>query len=224
MSKSTPNESVSSLSRWVEFFAVFAMFFMTLGVIIPIAGVNGLRLWGGPNGTDAVMTVPGEVDFAVDFGDPLPKFTSDDGTVSVFGQAPVELAAPTITNVAYLDPTASQRVIWILWQVAGPLLGLAIAWPIRQMARSTRTGDPFTSSNERRLWRIAAFVAAGGIGYSLVAGFAQMLLIQRSAASDLFVVNSTISFAPIAAGVVIAALASVWRIGVGMREELDATI
>jgi hypothetical protein len=46
----------------------------------------------------------------------------------------------------------------------------------------------------------------------------------RSAASELFIIEFEISFLPIIAGLVIAALASIWHIGVDMRDELDATI
>lgn len=43
---------------------------------------------------------------------------------------------------------------------------------------------------------------------SLIAGFAQMIIVQRSAASDLLAINLTIDFVPIIIGLVIAALAS----------------
>ena len=99
-----------------------------------------------------------------------------------------------------------------------------IAWPIRQMARSTKSGDPFTAENERRLWTISGLVSVGGVIVSLIGGSAETIIMGRSAAADLFDVEFEISFLPIAAGLVVSALASIWHQGVAMREELEATI
>jgi hypothetical protein len=199
------------------------MAFMAVAIIATIGGVNGLRAFGGPDGADPVMSIVADVQAPLDLDDLLPITVDDTGRVSVFGQAPVRATSPTAT-IEFLDPSASQRVIWLIWQVSGPVLGLLVAWPVLQMARSTRAGDPFTPANERRLWTVAILVAVGGIGYSMVAGFARMLLVQRSAAADLFAIVFEISFLPIIAGVVIAALASIWRIGVSLRDDVDGTI
>ena len=67
-------------------------------------------------------------------------------------------------------------------------------------------------------------VGAGGVAYSTVAGLARVLLVQRSAAADLFLVVFEIPFLPIIAGLFIAALASIWRIGVTLRDDVEATI
>lgn len=224
MSVPQPEGSSRSLGRTIEIIATIAMAFAVIAIIAPLIGTNGLRITDSPNQRDAAMTVVGTPVFAVDVGDPLPTQVDDDGTVNVGGQPVVEIVEPVTVTAAMLDPTASQRIAWLIWQVSGPLLALAIALPIRQMARSTYAGDPFTTANERRLWRLSGLVMVGGILVGIVGGIARMLILQRSAAADLFEIEFTLDFSPIFIGLVIAALASVWRVGVGMRDELDATV
>ncbi len=223
MSRTQHNESHAPLGRTIEVITLMAMALMVIAIAVITIGVNGLRLTGGPDGKSAAMSVEAEMLAPIDLNADLPITIDDNDRASVFGQAPVRATSPTAT-VEFLDPTSSQRVIWIVWQTAGPLLGLLIAWPVLQMARSARRGDPFTPANERRLWFIAGMVTSGGLAYSMIAGAAQTLLVQRSAAADLFAIVFEVSFIPIGAGLVLAALASIWRIGVQLRDDVDATI
>lgn len=223
MSTTGNDRSHARLGRSVEVITWIAMGFMAVAIVAIIIGTNGLRLTDEPDGVDAVMSVDAEVRTPLDLNEVLPITVDDTGRVSVFGQAPVRAASPTAT-VEFLDPTASQRVIWLIWQLCSPLLGLLIAWPVLQMARSTRLGDPFTPTNERRLWTIALLVGVGGLASSMADGMARTLLVQRSAAADLFAVVFEISLVPIIAGLFIAALASIWRIGVTLRDDVEATI
>ena len=196
---------------------------MAASIIAVLIGVNGLRLTGGPDGNEAAITVVAEVQDPVGWDDRLPIRTDDAGFTNTFGQGAVR-ATSSFATLELLDPSASQRVVWIIWQLAGPTLGLLIAWPLLRLARTSRLGDPFTRANERRLWRISGLAITGGLAYSAITGMAETLLIQRSAAADMFIIAFEISFIPIAAGLVIAALASIWRIGVSLREDADATI
>ena len=218
--------STRSFGRVIEVIATISMVFATIGVVAPLVGGNGLRITGRPDGSEAMMSVTTEPSsaFNIDLGNPLPTMVDDLGEVSVFGQAVVEVGDPLTATAYMLDPTSLQRVVWLLWQVSGPLLALLIAWPLLQMARSTRAGNPFTVENERRLWRISGLVIGGGFVAGLIAGVAQTIIVQRSAAADLFNIELTIDFIPIIVGLVIAALASIWHQGVAMHDELDATI
>ncbi|WP_420452914.1 DUF2975 domain-containing protein [Ilumatobacter sp.] len=227
MSNDRPRDSARSLGRAVEIIATIAMFSALITIVASLVGGNGLRITDRPDGTDAMMSIVAQpsAEFDIDLGDPLPTTVDEaDGTTSVFGQAVVEIGGPLTVTASLLDPTPSQRVIWLIWRVSGPLLVLLVVWPIRQMARSATDGDPFTARNERRLWLIAGLVIIGGVVVSMINGSAQTIILGRSAASELFIVEFEISFLPIIAGLVIAALAAIWHIGVDMRDELDATI
>lgn len=226
MSTPPTTDSSISLGRVIDVICTIAMAFAVVAIVVPLIGGNGLRLTDRPDGTSAMMTVTGSpsTDFAIDLGDPLPTLVDDDGTVSVAGQPVVEIGEPMTITASMLDPTASQRMLWLIWQISGPVLVLFLAWPIRQMARSTHHGDPFTAQNVGRLWRICAIVMVGGVGVGLIGGVAETIIVQRSAAADLFAIEATLDFGPIVIGLVIAALASIWQQGVAMRDDLDGTI
>ncbi len=226
MSTNRPQDSTRSLGRAVEIIATITMFFALVGIAASLVGGNGLRITDRPNGKDAMMTITAEPSskFDIDLGNPLPTMVDDDGTVSVFGQGVVEVGEPLTVTASLLDPTPSQRIIWLIWQVSDLVLLLLVVWPIRQMARSTKNGVPFTARNERRLWSISGLVMIGGVLVGMFDGVAETFILGSSAAADLFNVGFEISFLPIIAGLVIAALASIWHIGVDMRDELDATI
>lgn len=226
MSQTHTKGSSASFGSVVEVLAILAMVFAIFAIIAPLIGGNGLRITDRPDGTDAMITIVGtpSSEFAIDLGDPLPTSVDDAGVVTVRGQPVVEVGDPITVTASMLDPTPSQRVIWLIWQISGALLVLLVAWPIRQMARSARLDDPFTARNERRLWWISGLMIVGGVVVSFIGGAAETIVMGRSEAADLFNVEFEISFAPIVVGLVIAALASIWHQGVVMRDELEATI
>lgn len=228
-SASTRRQTHSSrLGSVLEGIALVGLAAAALQVVLVLSGPYVLDIRpGGMNifESDQVMNVRGEVNFPIDFGDRLSWIDTDDGTRdAATGQAPVELGGPVEVQLSFWDPTASQRTIWAIGQVLAPLLVGAGIWLVFQIIRSTRRGDPFTATNEQRLWSLALLVGVGGTAYQLIAGFIRMLLIQRSAAADLFAVTATISFLPLVFGLLIALLAAVWRIGIDLREDVEATI
>lgn len=228
-SASTRRQAHSSrLGRVLEALAVIGLAAAALQIILVLTGPHVLHIRpGGLNifGSDEVMGVRGEVDFPIDFGDRLSWVETEDGTRdAATGQAPVELGGPVEVQLSFWDPSASQRTIWAIGQVLAPTLIAAGIWLVFQIVRSTRRGDPFTAVNEQRLWALALLVGVGGTSYQLVDEFIRMLLIQRSAAADMFATTATISFLPLVFGLLIALLAAVWRIGIDLREDVEATI
>lgn len=216
------------LGSILEAVAVIGLAAASLQIILVLTGPYVLDIRpGGMNifGSDEVMTVRGEVDFPVDFGDRLTTIETEDGTRdAATGQAPVELGGPVEVGLGFLAPTSSQRTIWAIYQMLAPILVAAGIWLVLQIVRSTRLGDPFTAANEQRLWALAVLVGVGGTAYQFVAAFLRMLLIQRSAAADMFVMTATLSFLPLVFGLLIALLAAVWRLGIDLREDVEATI
>ena len=229
VSASTRQQAQSSrLGSILEGIAIVGLAAAALQILLVLTGPYVLDIRpGGMNifGSDEVMSVRGEIDFPVDFGDRLTWVDTDDGTRdAATGQAPVELGGPVEVALSFWDPTPSQRSIWAIGQVLAPVLVAAGIWLVYQIVRSARRDDPFTTANEHRLWSLAALVGVGGMAYQLVSGFVNMLLIQRSAAADMFAMTATISFLPVVFGLLIALLAAVWRIGVELREDVEATI
>lgn len=227
-SSAADSARLNALGRGLEFLAIAVMALLALYILVVVTGPNVLDLrpsLSNVGGGDKVMAVPGQIDFPVDFGDRLSWIDTEDGTRdAATGQAPVELGGPVTAQLTFWSPTTSQRVAWAVRELLGPILTIAGVWLVFGIVRSARRGDPFTGDNERRLWSLAVLVAVGGTLYSMVVGFTTMLLIQRSAAADMFVTAATVSFLPLVMGALLAMLALVWRIGVGLRDDVEGTI
>lgn len=216
------------LGAALEAVALVGLAAAALQVILIITGPYVLDIRpGGMNvfDSDQVMSVRGIVDFPIDFGDRLTTIETDDGTRdAATGLAPVELGGPVEVQLSFWDPTDSQKWIWAVAQILAPILVAAGIWIVYQIVRSARRGDPFTADNEQRLWALALLVGVGGTAVQFIDGFSRLLLIQRSAAADMFEQSATLSFLPIIFGLLIALLAAVWRLGVELREDVEATI
>ncbi len=106
MSNDRSQPSARSLGRAVESIAIVAMIFALLDIGASLIGGNGLRITDGPDGTNAMMTVVGQpsAEFDIDLGNPLPPMVDEaDGTVKVFGQAPVQVGEPLTVTASLLE-------------------------------------------------------------------------------------------------------------------------
>jgi hypothetical protein len=217
----------SSLGRAVEVLAIIGMVAMALGIVATVFGNTGFDVLTATSfGDNTVMSAPVDLDPPVDFGDGLAWTDGPDGgTVdAATGKPPVELGGPVTAQLSFWGPTTAQRLVWVLWQISGPALGIAALWLIYRMARSTRLGDPFSTANEQRLWTLAAVVAIGGSASAWLGEAARAWLVARSAAAGVVTFSFTLSFAPIIAGIVVAMLASIWHVGVGLREDVEGMV
>lgn len=220
-----PQPGSMSLVKVFEGLTILALALMVLGVISTAVGPNGLGIASGGLIDSEVMSVDAELDFPVDFGDRLEWTDTSQGTVdAATGLPPVEFAGPVTAQLLFWSPTTAQRTAWVLWKIAGPLLGIAGAALILRMTRDARNGDPFSPANESRLWKLAFLVAIGGSAVSWVGAAVRAWLIESSAAADSVSLTFTLVFTPIIVGIGIALLASVWRVGVGLREDVDGMV
>jgi hypothetical protein len=117
-----------------------------------------------------------------------------------------------------------EQFVWVSARVAGPMLALVGAWLLYRMAYTTRRGDPFSNSNARRLWWLAAIVGVGGTSELLLGDIARAWLVERSAAATLVSYTVDFSFSRALVGIAIAALAAIWQVGVGLRDDVDGTV
>ncbi len=206
--------------RIFEVILAIGMIFMAVGVVGALVDKPGLDLYGTTQ-----PSVDADVSSIVDVSGLFPTTQTDDDLVdAATSQAPVRLGDPVTAQLTFLDPTTSQRVVWVIWNVAEPLLALIGTWLVFAIVRSSRNGDPFVAANSRRLWALAFVIAVGGTSYSMLSGAAETLLIQRSAAADQMGMSFTVSFLPIIIGIGVAVLASVWKVGVDLRDDVDGMI
>lgn len=219
INQSPPTKS-SSVVRWFEGLLITGMVLACIGIGAVVLDRPALGIYG-----DGRPFVDAQPAFPVDLGGRLKTITNDGKVIDqATGQAPVSIGKPITARFTFDDPSPKERTIWVIWQVTGPLLVLAGLWLLHSIVRSARLGNPFVARNERRLWKLAVLIAAGGTGYSMFSGVAGNLLIEPSAAGDLTELVFTVSFLPLIAGLGVAVLASVWHVGIGLQDDVAGTI
>jgi hypothetical protein len=191
-----------------------------LGAAAIVAGPAGFGWFGGEPAISGDATVVDDLEIGARLTDALDAVAADSTSA---GDA-LDIEVPFSVHFEIDDPSTASRIVWVAALVIDPIVGVLGLWLVLGIVRSTRTGQPFTEANERRLWTLASVVAIGGTVASVADDFARTFALQRSNLADLFVIEATISFLPILAGLAIAVLAGVWRIGVNMSDDLTGTI
>ena len=201
-------------------------------VALVLAGIGAAAILAGPTGLDWIGDAPAisgdavvvdnldDLDVSAQLADTLAASASDSATT---GDA-IDILAPVGVHFEIDDPSTASRIVWVAAMLIDPIVGVLGLWLALGIVRSARTGQPFTEANERRLWSLASVVAIGGTLASMADDFARTFVLQRSDLADLFAIEFTISFLPILAGLAVAVLAGVWRIGVNMSDDLTGTI
>ncbi len=210
---------------------------LTAGLMLVVLFVGALLL--GPNGLGVVTSLDGPLqgaavtDMAVTTeldsdvtvsGAPTLTDTPEGTRDSATGQRPVEISGPYYAEVNFLDPSPTERVIWLLGELAAPLLATVILILLLMVAVSARKGDPFTRANTARLRAIGALVMLGGTAVSSLSSFISMWLVAESPAGRIVTPSVSISFLPIVAGLLVLALAEVWNRGVTLREDAEGLV
>ncbi len=138
--------------------------------------------------------------------------------------AGVQVTGHHTVTLAVTDPTPGQRLAHFAVRLGGSLLALAVLVLLLQVARSLRTGDPFTPGNARRIFAIALLLGVGGTLVQFLDGIVRIDLITSTAARNLTPPGADLSLLPLYAGVVLGFLAQAMRVGARMREELQGVV
>lgn len=195
-----------------------AMVIMCLGIAGVIVGPSGFGWFGsGP-----AISADGPLADGVEA--PLTKALVTVAASSVSPGDAIVAEAANHVRFEIADPSATSRAVWIASEMIGPITGLLGLWLVLGIVTSAKTGQPFTEENERRLWTLASVVGIGGTGVSIANTFARTFVLQRSELADLFAIEFYVSFLPLFAGLAVAVLAGIWRIGVNMSDDLTGTI
>jgi len=138
---------------------------------------------------------------------------------------PDTFAGTVRVPVTFVVQDASPKQIWysVGRDLAPAVLFIAILWFLHRLLDSVRDGDPFNSSNVRRLRTIGLLLLAGAPIAKLVrSGFEQALASSTTGA------GSGLSFSipgdALIAGLGVFVLAQVFAHGVRLREDAEGTV
>lgn len=173
------------------------------GAILPVAGVLG-----GPFGVVETRDVA------------LDERTSTTGVTD----GPVTLRGTEQAELTFADPNLTERMLLALPRISGALLLLLAIELLRRIARTLRAGDVFVPDNARRLTVIAVIVLALGILGPLVQALTTDLLVAGTPARDAVPFEVTFAFGPVLLGLLIAALAEVFRRGTALRADTEGLV
>ena len=151
--------------------------------------------------------------------------------LEVTGPVPEELLAPTALvtgplsgTVVVQDPSAAQYG----WAVAPTLVLLVLAVVaarlLLRVARSLRTGDPFTADNARRLSVLAGLVVLGGAFLPLLQGIAHAGVLDPLLPGGPSSASREFLLWPGVTGLVLFFVAEVFRRGARLREDVEGLV
>lgn len=119
-------------------------------------------------------------------------------------------------------PTARQKVLAVLAAIAAFLPLMLGGLLLERILRTARGGDAFSAANVSTLQRLAVIAVLGSYGAGLVDfGVAAALADGRF---DGLHVKGTFGLGPIVVGALLLALAEVWRHGLELRADVEATV
>ena len=185
-------------------------------VMVPLLGQGGVGLDGS-----VIKSLGEPLSVQAELVDPVVEGLAA-GTYGA-GEA-VELSGPTTTTASVSVPDLQQRVGLVGGPVVLGLSALTVLLLLLQIVRTLRRGDPFVHANARRLRRVAAVVAIGGMASELLRGFGTVGVLQASAVSERVVPAAELSFIPLVAALVIGLLAEVFAIGAGLRDDVEGLV
>jgi Protein of unknown function (DUF2975) len=123
-----------------------------------------------------------------------------------------------------LDPSLTDRLLFMLTQVPGLLLIAEVARRMAKLLRGARDSDPFTLDNVRALATLGKLTAFVGVGTWVVSQIAQGVLSARMLSSAPTYQPHHAPLGWLAVGLIFAAFSLILDRGVAMRAELDTVI
>lgn len=189
-------------------------------------GVDVPRLGGWiPEGifqmhAEGVLAEPPGVDIDLAFTN-----TSDGATDTSTGLPAVELSGPHTASVNILNPTRGEQFAYVTIGALVPALGAVVLWVLLRVVSSANKGTPFTGTNAKRMWLLAALIGIGGTLASFGDNWVDVYLISRSAAASAFKTSQvTFDVWPLLVGLIVGVIALTWDRGVALERDTEGLI
>lgn len=190
-----------------------------LGVVIP-------RLGGWlPEGVfsmhaEGVLAVVPDVDIDLAWTN-----TSEGAADVSTGLPAVELSGPHTASVSILNPTRAEQLAYVTIGALVPALAAVVLWVLLRVVSSVGRGSPFTETNAKRMWVLAAMIGGGGTLASFASNWVDTYLIARSAAAPAFQTSQvTFEIWPLLVGLLVGVIALTWDRGIALEKDTEGLI
>ncbi|RDG39097.1 DUF2975 domain-containing protein [Streptomyces corynorhini] len=140
------------------------------------------------------------------------------------GAQGIALSGTSQGEVTFAQPDLTQRALLALPEVFSGALLLVVAYLLYRIVRTLAVGDPFVPDNARRARGIAVAVLSLAVLRPLLDMVTTGQLVLGTAVEDQVSVEATFSSGPVLLGLLIAALAEVFRRGTRLRADTEGLV
>lgn len=127
-------------------------------------------------------------------------------------------------DVVIRHPDLLERFLFVLSDALPALVVALIALLLANVVRTLRAGDPFTPANARRILTIALLLVGAGLVEGPIHGLLAWTQVNGTPAERLVDIGYSISVPQIGFGLLLAALAEIFRRGATMRADVDGLV
>lgn len=169
---------------------------------------------------EGVLAEPPEVDIDLAWVN-----TSDGATDVSTGLPAVELSGPSTATVGMLNSTRGEQFAYVTIGALVPALAAVVLWVLLRVVSSVSKASPFTETNAKRMWFLAALIGVGGTLASFAHNWVDAYLISQSAAAPAFQTSQVTSEVwPLLVGLVVGVIALTWDRGVALERDTEGLI
>ena len=155
---------------------------------------------------------------------PLPVPATLEGEPVVLAEDGGSRVEVSDVELTISDPSIGERLLAAAPIVLASLTIGAVATLLLEVVRSIREGDPFHRANARLLTAAALVALVGGTIASAVGWIVSATLTSSAPESFGLDTSAELSFLPLAVGIVLAAVADVFRRGTDLRDEVEGLV
>lgn len=150
---------------------------------------------------------------------------SEGATDTSTGLPAVELSGPYTASANILNPTRGEQFAYVTVGALVPALAVVALWVLLRIVSSLNKATPFTATNAKRIWLLAALIGIGGTLASLADNWVDVYLISHSAAASAFQTPQvTFDVWPLIVGLVVGIIALTWDRGVALERDTEGLI
>lgn len=127
-------------------------------------------------------------------------------------------------DIAIRHPDLLERFLFVVSDALPALVVALIALLLAQVARTLRAGDPFIPVNARRISTISLLLIGAGLTEGPIRGLLAWTQVNGTPAERLVDIGYSISVQQVGFGLLLAALAEIFRRGARMRADVDGLV